>query len=300
MNKKIAVLMGGISNEREISLNSGNSCLNALKQFGYDAHKVDITSSDFDTIKKQLDGFDLVFNALHGLFGEDGGIQKILNKLNIPYTHSGYETSKLAMNKPKTIELYKKNNIPVAENIIFKPQDFNYDKIPFGKPFVIKPACEGSSVGLHIVFENSPLPDLSKWDFGDIMVEKYISGLELTVAVINGKALNVTELEPKSGVYDYEAKYTDGKTEHICPADIDKNVADELMKIAQKCHKILNCRGVSRTDFRYDNKNKIIATLETNTQPGMTELSLVPEQAKSIGINMPDLVNILVEQAQTD
>ena len=128
MNKKIAVLMGGISNEREISLNSGNSCLNALKQFGYDAHKVDITSSDFDTIKKQLDGFDLVFNALHGLFGEDGGIQKILNKLNIPYTHSGYETSKLAMNKPKTIELYKKNNIPVAENIIFKSQDFNYNK----------------------------------------------------------------------------------------------------------------------------------------------------------------------------
>jgi len=300
MNKKVAVLIGGVSNEREISLDSGNSCLNALKQYGYDAHKIDITTTDFDTIKQQLNGFDVAFNALHGLFGEDGGIQKILNKLNIPYTHSGYETSKLAMNKPKTIELYKLNNIPVAENIIFKPQDFDYDKIPFGKPFVIKPACEGSSVGLYIVFEYSSLPDLSDWSFGDIMVEKYISGLELTVAIINDKALNITELKPQSGVYDYQAKYTDGETEHICPANIDKNVANELMKIAEKCHKILNCRGVSRTDFRYDQKNNIIATLETNTQPGMTELSLVPEQAKSIGLNMPNLVNILIEQAQTD
>ncbi|MGB1360598.1 MAG: D-alanine--D-alanine ligase [Alphaproteobacteria bacterium] len=300
MNKKVAVLMGGISNEREVSLNSGKACLNALIEYGYDATAVDITTDDFDTIKSQLNGYDVAFNALHGIFGEDGGIQSILNKLNIPYTHSGYETSKLAMDKPATIELYKKNDIPVADNIILSPAEFSYDKIPFDKPYVIKPAREGSSVGLYIIFDDTDLPDLSNWDFGDIMVEKYVAGLELTVSVIDDKALNVTELKPLSGIYDYDSKYVDGKTEHICPAQIDESLKQQLFDIAIKCHKSLKCRGISRTDFRFDPENNILATLETNTQPGMTDLSLVPEQAKSIGIDLPNLVNILIENAKID
>ena len=300
MNKKVAVLMGGISAEREVSLNSGKACTKALQDYGYQTTPIDITTDDFDTIKAQLSGFDVAFNALHGVFGEDGGIQKILNELNLPYTHSGYDTSRIAMDKPKTIEVYKQHNIPVADNIIFSPNDFDWDKIPFEKPYVIKPACEGSSVGLYIIFENTPLPDLSNWNFGDIMVERYVDGLELTVAVIGDTALNVTELKPTSGVYDYEAKYTTGKTEHICPAEIDDSLREKLMDLSIKCHNVLKCRGVSRTDFRYDSKKDILATLETNTQPGMTDLSLVPEQAKSKGIDLPNLVHMLVESARND
>ena len=299
--KTVVVLVGGVSSERTISLNTGKSCSEALRQAGYSVTDIDITTTDIDVITKQLTPKpDYVFNALHGTFGEDGQIQDILNTLNIPYTHSGAESSRICMDKPKAIALYKKNGIDTVEHVRLNAQTISESNITIPRPIVIKPACNGSSVGLYILHEGDPLPDFSGWTYGDIMAEKFVSGLEYTCAVLDGKALTVTEIHPKSGTYDFEAKYTSGACKHVCPADIDKDLMAKIMKHAETAHRILGCRGISRTDFMYDPETDTLATLETNTQPGMTETSLVPKQASTMGISLPQLVTKLIELAKVD
>ena len=296
----IAVLLGGVSSERTVSIASGKECSKALLKLGFAVREVDITSTDFETIKTQLTPPpDIVFNALHGTFGEDGGIQHILNTLHIPYTHSSVKSSRLCMDKHATITMYKKHAIPALQHVYTTASDICQDTLPFKRPFVIKPSNNGSSIGLHIIKEHTPFPDLKNWKWGKIIIEPYVTGLELTVSVLNGKALCVTELIPKTGVYTYDAKYQQSITKHICPANIDTKLTKELLKYAQKAHAILGCHVISRTDFRYDPTTHTIATLETNTQPGMTRTSLVPEQARSVGINFEELVHILVKSART-
>ena len=299
--KTVAVLMGGVSSERPVSLDTGKSCSTALRQAGYSVTDIDITTTDIDVITKQLSPKpDYVYNALHGTFGEDGQIQDILNTLNIPYTHSGAESSRICMDKPKTIAYYKKNGIDVVEHVRLNVETISENNIPIPRPIVIKPACDGSSVGLYILHEGDPLPDFSDWKYGDIMVEKFVRGVEYTCVVLDGKALTVTEIHPKSGTNDFEAKYTNGASRHVCPADIDEDLMAKIMKHSETAHRILGCRGISRTDFMYDPETDTLATLETNTQPGMTQTSLVPEQAITMGISLPQLVTKIIELAKVD
>ena len=299
--KKVAVLMGGVSSERSVSLITGESCSKALRQAGYSVTEVDITTTDIDVIAKQLSPKpDYVFNALHGTFGEDGQIQDILNTLNIPYTHSGAESSRICMDKPTTIAHYRNNGIDTVDHVRLNAQNISESNIPLPRPIVIKPACNGSSVGLYILHEGDQLPDFSDWKYGDIMVEKFVRGLEYTCAVLDGKALTVTEIHPKNGTYDFEAKYANGGSIHVCPADIDENLMAKIMQHSETAHRILGCRGISRTDFMYDPETDTLATLETNTQPGMTETSLVPEQAIAVGISLPQLVTKIIELAKVD
>ncbi len=298
----IAVVMGGISAECEISMDSGKAIADCLEQSGYMVLRIVIDTDNTDIICKQLTPApDIVFNALHGTFGEDGGIQAILNNLQIPYTHSGYRASKIAMDKPQTIRRFQYAGIPVAPSVRMHAEDFNPNSLPFPMPYVIKPAKQGSSVGLYIVHKPTDIPDFTDWQYGDIMVEKFISGTELTVSVVDDHPIGITELIPHSGVYDYEAKYTDGKTVHMCNGvSVDDKVVDALKSYALMAHTLLGCRGVSRTDFRYDPDTGYIATLETNTHPGMTNLSLLPEQAKATGMSFLQLLLKILQMAKTD
>lgn len=300
MRRRVAVLLGGWSSEREVSLVSGKACAEALESKGYEVTRIDV-NRDLRTLLDALTAAapDCVFNALHGRFGEDGTIQGVLEILGIPYTHSGVMASALAMDKGMSRHIFEAEGIPVAKGLILPPQGLGGDD-PLPRPYVVKPAREGSSVGVYIVMEGGNSPDYSGWTFGDALVEEYIPGRELTVSVMDDKALGVTELRPKMGFYDYEAKYTDGKTEHFFPAPIDENVRDACMDYAVRAHRALGCRGVSRSDFRYDDTNGRIVILEVNTQPGMTPLSLVPEQAAHTGIPFPDLVEWMVEHARCD
>lgn len=299
MTKTVAVLMGGWSEEREVSLMSGAACADALTEAGYDVRRIDLKrdlASLLDALEPKPDA---VFNALHGRYGEDGNIQGVLNTLGIPYTHSGLLASAAAMDKPMALRLFRAAGIPTAEGTVVAPEDLgHYDPLP--RPYVVKPAREGSSVGVYIVKDGDNGPDYSNWTFGDALVEEYVTGQELTVTVMGKRALGVTELRTKQGFYDYEAKYTDGKTEHFCPAPISDSVAERCMDFAVRAHKILGCRGVSRADFRYDEARDRLIILEVNTQPGMTALSLVPEQAVHCGISFPELVHWMVEEAQCD
>ncbi len=303
--KHVLILMGGWSAEREVSMASGEACGEALEKAGYDVTYHDLQqdlSILIDLIKAVKP--DAVFNALHGRFGEDGNIQGVLNILGVPYTHSGVKASAIAMDKPASLEVFQNANIPIANGVVIKEEHIvsgaweTENTIP--RPFVVKPACEGSSVGVYIVEENAPAPDLSNWTYGDALIEEFVAGKELTVAVMENEALTVTELCPHEGFYSYENKYTDGKTTHVCPAEIDENLSQKLMKLAVSAHEALGCRGVSRTDFRYDPKTEKLIVLETNTQPGMTALSLVPEQAAYKGIDFPALVSWMVEAAACD
>ena len=298
----IAVLMGGISAERQVSLMSGTAVADCLQQAGYTVLPIVIDTDNATVIKGQLTPApDVVFNALHGTFGEDGGIQYILNDLQIPYTHSGYRASKIAIDKPHTIARYRYAGMPVAPSVCTHVEDFCTQLLPFAMPYVIKPAKQGSSVGLYMVHKAADIPDFTDWQYGNIMVEKFVPGLELTVSVIDDQPIGITELLPRSGVYDYQAKYTDGKTVHICNhVSIDNKTVEKLKSYAVTAHKILGCRGVSRTDFRYDTRTGQIATLETNTHPGMTKLSLLPEQAAARGMSLLAVVLKLLQMAETD
>ncbi|MDX1738976.1 MAG: D-alanine--D-alanine ligase, partial [Alphaproteobacteria bacterium] len=224
--KHVLVLMGGWSAEREVSLASGEACGEALEGAGYRVTYHDL-QRNLPAFIEALEAVkpDVVFNALHGRFGEDGNIQAVLNILDIPYTHSGVKASSVAMDKPATLRLFDAAGIPVAQGCVVAEADITsgnwVNKNTISRPFVIKPACEGSSVGVYIVGENEPAPDLSDWTFGDALIEEYVAGKELTVAVMENEALTVTELQPNEGFYSYENKYTDGKTTHICPADIE-------------------------------------------------------------------------------
>ena len=300
MSKTVAVLMGGFSAEREVSLASGNPCADALEAAGYTVRRIDVTRDVPALLAALTTAPDVVFNALHGRWGEDGAIQGMLDMLAIPYTHSGRVASTLAMDKPLSIELFRQAGRGTAEHGVTDIDSLRTGPAPLPAPYVVKPSQEGSSIGVTIVREGSNGADFGEWTFGQAMVEEFIDGRELTVSVMGGKALCVTELRPISGFYDYIAKYTDGQTEHLCPAPISDDLAAKCMDWAERAHAALGCRGVSRSDFRYDPATDRLVILETNTQPGMTPLSLVPEQAAHMGLSFQDLVSWMVEHAECD
>lgn len=300
MRKSVAVLMGGFSAERDVSLASGNPCADALEAVGYDVRRVDVTRDVHALLAALTPAPDIVFNALHGRWGEDGAVQGLLDMLGIPYTHSGRVASTLAMDKPLSIELFRQAGLDTARHVVTDIDALREGPAPLPAPYVVKPSQEGSSIGVTIVREGGAAVDYGDWTFGTAMVEEFIDGRELTVSVMGGKALCVTELRTASGFYDYNAKYTDGKTEHLCPAPIPDALSATCMNWAERAHQALGCRGVSRSDFRYDPARDKLVILETNTQPGMTPLSLVPEQAAYMGISFQDLVSWMVENAECD
>jgi len=306
--KTVAVLMGGWSAEREVSLSSGKACAAALREKGYEVREIDV-QRDLGLLLKQLDPKpDVVFNALHGQGGEDGCVQGVLEILNIPYTHSAPLASALAMNKQKAKEVLQPQGVPCPEGKLVKVEDILNGEMPFAPPFVVKPNAEGSSVGVYIVRagDNKPPLGLDKWSYGPYaLVEKYIPGRELSVAVMGAqgekaRALTVTEIKTALDFYNYEAKYANGGSVHVIPAPIDAAVFAEAMRIAAIAHEKLGCTGVTRSDFRYNDNEPGVSGLfylETNTQPGMTPTSLVPEQAAHMGMTFGDLVEWLVEKA---
>jgi D-alanine-D-alanine ligase len=305
MTRRVAVLLGGRSAEREVSLVSGAACADALARKGYAVTRIDV-GADVGALMAALEPRpDVVFNALHGRFGEDGRIQGLLDLLALPYTHSGLLASALAMNKPMAKQLFAAMGLRCPEGKVVALEALIKGE-PLPRPYVVKPPAEGSSVGVRIVRQGDNLPPLGheSWRFGgDVLVERYIPGRELTVGVMNDTALGVTELRPHQGFYDYEAKYTEGKTDHLIPAPVPAIVGAAAKHMATAAHAALGCRGVTRSDFRYDDTRPGIDglyLLEVNTQPGMTPLSLVPEQAAHCGIDFPDLVAWMVEHAACD
>ena len=302
MKNLIVVLLGGISNERKISFLTGKACSNALKKKGFKVINLDASGHFVQELKKLKP--KIVLNALHGKFGEDGFAQSILESLKIKYTHSGVISSSLAMDKELSRILFKKNNLKVPKYILLqKSTNPNlYKKIKVNKlkfPLVIKPNSEGSSLGVYICNNIKKLNNKYKilsQKYERILVEQYIPGREIQVAVMGERSLGAIELIPKRSFYDYEAKYSDqAQTKHIMPAPLPKKKYKEVLALAKKAHKILGCKGITRSDFRYF-KNKFYL-LETNTQPGMTKLSLVPEIAKYCGINFDELVLWMVKNA---
>ena len=300
---RVAVLMGGWSPEREVSLASGKACAEALEISGYDVTRIDVTP----VIAQQLEQMrpDVVFNALHGRYGEDGCIQGVLDILNIPYTHSGVMASALAMNKEKAKVMMAAAGVPVAESKVVSRFEAAESHV-MEPPYVIKPVCEGSSIGIFLVLgeKDNQLAALTadNWPSQDqVMVERYIPGRELTCAVMGGVALGVTEITTAAThFYDYEAKYAPGGSTHILPAKISPNIYHRIQKLTLKAHNALGCQGVSRTDFRYDDRlgeEGELVCLEVNTQPGMTETSLVPELAAHAGHSFAQLVSWMVEDA---
>ena len=295
----VAVLMGGLSSEREVSLVSGAACAKALEASGAKVTRID-AGRDLAQVLTALKP-DVVFNALHGEWGEDGCVQGILETLQLPYTHCGVLASALAMDKAKSKAVMAAAGVTVPGGGLFNRFDAARDHV-MPPPYVVKPNAEGSSVGVFLVFEgaNSPPQELiaPSWTFGDdVMIEPYIRGLELSVAVMDGKAQTVTEIVPRTGFYDYDAKYTEGGSSHVVPARIPPDVAERAKGLAEAAHAALGCRGVTRSDLRYDDINNILVLLEVNTQPGMTPTSLVPEQAAHLGVGFEDLVCWIVEDA---
>ena len=300
MSRHVAVLMGGWSAEREVSLVSGAAVAKALKKTGHRVTPIDVQRDMGSLMTRLYPRPDAVFNALHGRYGEDGCVQGLLNILDIPYTHSGLLASALAMDKPMAKRLFAAAGIPVAEHKIVRRDDMVRGDV-MARPYVVKPLNEGSSVGVTIVLEgdnNPPFTD-ANWPFGkEVMVERFVSGKELTVAVMGDKALAVTEITTDRGFYDYDAKYADGGSAHLVPAPLEPAVYDEVMRLSALAHEALGCRGVSRADLRYDGET--VYLLEINTQPGMTHTSLVPEQAAHVGLSFEELVSWMVENVECD
>jgi D-alanine-D-alanine ligase len=301
--KHVAVLLGGFSSERPVSLSSGNACADALEQEGYRITRVDV-ARDVGSVLAALKP-DVVFNALHGPFGEDGTIQGILEYLGIPYTHSGVLASALAMNKEQAKRVAKTVGIPIAESKVLDRFAIK-NKHPMRPPYVVKPVSEGSSFGVVIVKEDQSHPpqiiSSPEWKYGStVMVERFVHGRELTCAVMGDVALGVTEIIPIGhSFYDYDSKYVAGGSKHECPAKISPNIYQKIQTLSLKAHQAIGCRGVSRSDFRYDDRhsqNGELIWLEVNTQPGMTPTSLVPEIAAHAGHSFGDLVSWIVEDA---
>lgn len=297
MSKKVLVLMGGFSAEREVSLVSGQGVSEALKSSGYEVVEHDLQNG-FELVKAlEQEKPDVVFNALHGNWGEDGEIQGFLDILQIPYTHSGLKASLLGMDKALTKELCSQNGIKVPRGEKRAFYDFKKNGTSIKMPYVIKPVSDGSSVGVFIIHNEKDLAGVTYDEDREILIEEFIAGKELTTMALNGKAFVTTELRPTVEFYDYKAKYTNGMTMHILPADIPEDAANCCKLYAEKLHQVLGCNGVSRCDFRYNPKDGVVL-LEINTNPGLTPLSLVPEQAKYIGISYEELCGGLVESAQ--
>ncbi|WP_336985907.1 D-alanine--D-alanine ligase [Altererythrobacter aquiaggeris] len=302
----VLVLMGGWANERSVSLMSGNGVADALEKRGHTVTRLDMDRRVAAHIAAAKP--DVVFNALHGVPGEDGTVQGMLDLMGIPYTHSGLATSVIAIDKELTKQALVPAGIPMPGGRIVDSATL-HERDPLPRPYVLKPVNEGSSVGVAIVTDESNFGNPIRSDaagpwqqFGKLLAEPFIRGRELTTAVIGDRALAVTELKPKSGFYDFDAKYTDGMTEHICPADIPEAIGKLCLEYAVKAHRVLGCKGTSRTDFRWDDTlgEAGLFVLETNTQPGMTPLSLVPEQAKYCGMEYGDLVEEILAEALKD
>jgi D-alanine-D-alanine ligase len=306
MTKHVAVLLGGLSAEREVSLRSGAACAKALEEVGYKVTRLDVDRDIGRTLAALRP--DVAFNALHGRFGEDGIVQGILEMLRIPYTHSGVLSSALAMQKDRAKDVLKAAGLPVADGLTMNRLDVAKGH-PMPPPYVVKPVSEGSSVGVLIVNEDHEHPPqeltAANWDHGDtVLVEKFIAGRELTCAVIGEKALDVIDIRAADGGwYDYHAKYAKGGSIHVLPANLKGNVYQFVQDLALRAHRALGCRGVSRADFRYDDRpggTGDLVVLEVNTQPGMTETSLVPELAAHVGLSFGELVRWMVEDASCD
>ena len=299
---RVAVLYGGMSAEREVSLSSGRQVVVALRAAGYDVTPVEV-GDDLRAVIAALDPRpDVVFNALHGRFGEDGAIQGVLDWLGIPYTHSGVRASALAMDKAAAKAVFAAAGLPVARGAMVDIAALEHaDPMPL--PYVVKPVNEGSSVGVEIMREggNRRASVASAWTFGPAaMVEEYIPGRELTVAVMGDRALAVTEIVSENAFYDYEAKYADGGSRHVIPAPVHPEVYARALDVALAAHKALGCRGATRSDFRYDDtvgEPGRLVLLEVNTQPGLTPTSLLPEQAAHVGYSFPQLCAWMVENA---
>jgi D-alanine-D-alanine ligase len=304
MTKSVAVLHGGWSAEREVSLVSGKAVAAALRGRGHRVDLIDVTR-DLEALLCALrPAPDVVFNALHGKGGEDGTIQGVLDMLGLPYTHSGVRPSAIAMSKPATKQMVAGVGIRTARGVVATPQQV-VERHLVEPPYVVKPAEEGSSVGVRIVRanDNAPAIDLGAWHFGDALVEEYIPGRELTVGVMGDRALTVTEIAHSHAFFDYEAKYTEGHAVHTLPAQVPDLVFTEAMRQALLAHRTLGCRGISRSDFRWDDTKpgaEGLVFLELNTQPGFTPISLVPEQAKHVGIGFADLCEWLLGEAACD
>ncbi len=306
--KRVLVLMGGRSAEREVSLVSGAEVAKGLRARGYDTATLDFRN-DMAALMAALEPRpDVVFNALHGRYGEDGCVQGVLDLMGVPYTHSGLLASAVAMDKTMAKRLFADAGIRCPEGVVVDRATALAGDV-VARPYVIKPNNEGSSVGVRIVRagDNAKPFDEATWPYGEqVLIEPYVPGRELTVGVMGDRALAVTELQPQAGFYDYEAKYTAGKTTHVIPAPIPDDVYQESLRLALLAHRTLGCRGVSRADFRYDDTAEggggtgRLYLLEVNTQPGMTPLSLVPEQAAHLGISFTDLVAWMVENARCD
>lgn len=303
-NKLIAVLLGGWNSEREVSLSSGEGVFNALQNLGYQAVKIDYSPQIFEQLKEAKP--DIVFNALHGKYGEDGHAQAVCDILKIPYTHSGVTTSALCMDKIITRHICATVGVVSPQfTTLKKGEDLqNQDKIAkMTKPFVIKPISEGSSVGIEIIMPNDNF-DITNydWQYGDeIIIEKYLAGQEVHIAIMDGKALGGVEVRPKGLFYDYNCKYTAGMTDYLVPPQISDEKLAEVMKLAEKCHEVTGCRGISRVDFILNNGDggdDNFYLLEVNTQPGLTPTSLVPKIAKNAGISFGEIVEYLVKTAQ--
>lgn len=301
--KHVAVLMGGFSSERPVSLSSGNACADALEAEGFRVTRVDV-GRDVASVLSELRP-DVAFNALHGPFGEDGAIQGLLEYLQIPYTHSGVLASALSMDKARAKLVAAAAGVPVAAGLELNRFDIG-NTHPMEPPYVVKPVSEGSSFGVVIVREGQSHPPQvigsSEWRYGDrVMVERYIAGRELTCGVMDGEALAVTEVVPLSGAfYDYDAKYAAGGSKHVIPAEISPNIYQKIQSLAVKAHHAMGCRGVSRSDFRFDDTKSAegeLIWLEINTQPGMTPTSLVPEMAAYAGRSFGEFVRWMVEDA---
>ena len=300
--KRVAVLQGGISAEREVSLASGEQVIAALREAGFKVVPITVGENLAQLIAALTPPPDVVFNALHGRFGEDGAIQGVLDWLGIPYTHSGVRASALAMDKVAAKAAFAGAGLPVAKHVLVDVESLAHED-PIPRPFVVKPPSQGSSVGVVILQpgDNPAAEFADGWNFGPLaLVEEFIPGRELTVAVMGGEPLAVTEIRPADGFYDYEAKYTPGGSRHIIPASVHPAAYAEAMELAAVAHKALGCRGASRADFRYDDsagEPGRLVLLELNTQPGLTPTSLLPEQAAHRGMSFPELCAWMVENA---
>ena len=302
---RVAVLYGGISAEREVSLASGRQVIAALREAGFDVTAIEV-GADLRAVLAALDPApDAVFNALHGRFGEDGAIQGVLDWLGIPYTHSGVRASSLAMDKAAAKAVFAAAGLPVARGRVVEMAEMAEmaDADPMPRPYVIKPLNEGSSVGVSIIRDgDNRRADVAKnWRFGPTaMVEEYVPGRELTVGVMGDRPLAVTEIAPRQGFYDYEAKYAEGGSHHVVPARVHPDTTARALDMALAAHRALGCRGATRADFRYDDtagEPGRLVLLEVNTQPGLTPTSLLPEQAAHLGISFPRLCAWMVEHA---
>jgi D-alanine-D-alanine ligase len=302
----VAVLMGGWSSERPVSLMSGEGVAKALESRGHRVTRIDM---DRDVALRLAEAkADVVFNALHGTPGEDGTVQGMMDLMGLTYTHSGLATSVIAIDKELTKQALVPHGVPMPGGRIVEVAEL-FERDPLPRPYVLKPVNEGSSVGVAIVTDDgnygNPIARDAKgpWqEFDRLLAEPFIRGRELTTAVLGEKALLVTELKPKSGFYDFDAKYTDGMTDHICPAEIPEAITEACKALALQAHRLLGCRGTSRADFRWDDTQGVegLFLLEVKTQPGMTPLSLVPEQARHLGMDYADLVEAIVAEALAD